>query len=137
MKNNNCIVSIPKDLRNIESKLLFGLTKRQLIGFTIASVISFTTVIALKDINIDLALYVSFALVAPIFFVVIFKKNNLKAETWIKLIIDYNYNYQHVRRYRITKSNIAIAKERGMKRNVRKKNARKVTPTSDKKQARR
>ena len=34
--NNNFVVSIPKELKTIKSKLFFGLTKRQLIGFGIA-----------------------------------------------------------------------------------------------------
>ncbi|MGQ0518006.1 PrgI family protein [Bacillus sp. D-CC] len=34
--NNNFVVSIPKELKTIKSKLFFGLTKRQLIGFSIA-----------------------------------------------------------------------------------------------------
>ncbi|MBG9516544.1 conjugative transposon membrane protein, partial [Bacillus thuringiensis] len=47
--NNNFVVSIPKELKNIKSKLFLGLTKRQLIGFSIALAISLPVFFLLKS----------------------------------------------------------------------------------------
>ncbi|MGR5992958.1 PrgI family protein [Bacillus cereus] len=55
--NNNFVVSIPKELKNIKSKLFLGLTKRQLIGFSIALAISLPVFFLLKSYSVDIALF--------------------------------------------------------------------------------
>lgn len=116
MNNNNFVVSIPKELKKIQSKLFFGLTKRQLIGFGTAIAIGISMFFLFTKIaNSDVAMYALFFSVAPIFFITIYTKDGLPAEKWIKLIIEYNYIYPPKRAYKITKNNKQIAKERRIK----------------------
>jgi|AKZA01.1.fsa_nt_gi hypothetical protein len=117
--NNNFIVEIPKELKSIKSKLIWGLTKRQLIAFIIAIVLVFPTFKLLVDISVNLAMYASFALTCPVFFITVYKNNNLVAETWIKLLIEYKFIYNNKRKFKIHKKNINIARQRGII-NVRK-----------------
>ena len=125
--NNNFIVEIPQELKNIKSKLLFGLTKRQLIGFICAAIVTFPIFLMLRNISTELAMYTSFALAAPILFITIYKNNNLVAETWIKLLIEYKLIYKNKRKFKVNKKNKNIAKERGFIKSVQKK---KSTPNT-------
>ena len=118
--NNNFVVSIPKELKTIKAKLFFGLTKRQLIGFSLAIIISVPLFLIFKTISIDLAMWSLFFVAMPILFCTMYQKNGMVAETWIKLILEYNYLYPNKRFYYVSKKNSQLAKERKII-NVKKK----------------
>ncbi|MEH7151340.1 PrgI family protein [Bacillus thuringiensis] len=121
--NNNFVVSIPKELKTIKSKLFFGLTKRQLIGFSIALAISLPVFFLLKSFSMDVALYGLFFTACPAIFATIFTKDGMPAETWIKLYLEYKYINPQKRYFKVSKRNVKIAAERNMmneKRKVRK-----------------
>jgi len=121
--NNNFVVSIPKELKTIKSKLFFGLTKRQLIGFTIALAISLPVFFLLKSFSLDVALYGIFFTACPVIFATIFTKDGMPAETWIKLYLEYKYLNPQKRYFKVSKRNAKVAAERNMmneKRKVRK-----------------
>lgn len=112
--NNNYIISIPKDLKKIQSKLFFGLTKRQLIGFSIGVLIGVTIFILLKSISLDIAMYALFFTTAPVIFATIYQKDNMYIEQWVKLMIEQKYLNPNKRYYKISKKNLKLAKERGL-----------------------
>lgn len=112
--NNNYIISIPQDLNRIQSKLFFGLTKRQLIGFGIGLIAGILIFIFVQNINIDLAMYALFIVSAPIIFATIYQKDNMYIEQWIKILIEQKYLNPNKRYYKISKRNLRIAKERGL-----------------------
>ncbi|MED3090139.1 PrgI family protein [Bacillus toyonensis] len=121
--NNNFVVSIPKELKNIKSKLFLGLTKRQLIGFSIALAISFPVFFLLKSFSLDVALFGLFFTACPAIFATIFTKDGMPAETWMKLYVEYKYLNPQKRTFRVSKRNGKVAAERNMmneKRKVRK-----------------
>ena len=74
---NNIIVPIPTELKDIKSELIFGLTKRQIIGFGITGAIAVPLFLILKNISLDLAMYSSFFIAVPIIFLTIYKKEKL------------------------------------------------------------
>ena len=116
MNNNNFVVSVPKELKRIKSKLFFGLTKRQLIGFGSAITIGLIVFFFFREIsNLDIAMYALFTAVAPIFFITIYTKDGMPAEKWIKLILEYNYLNPLKRTFKINSKNKDIAIERGIK----------------------
>lgn len=116
MNNNNFVVNVPKELKKIQAKLFFGLTKRQLIGFGSAILLGFLTFLSFKEIaNADIAMYALFIVVAPIFFITIYTKDGMPAEKWIKLILEYKYLNPLKRTFKITKSNVDLATERSIK----------------------
>ncbi|MBG9585481.1 conjugative transposon membrane protein [Bacillus thuringiensis] len=121
--NNNFVVSIPKELKTIKSKLFFGLTKRQLIGFSIALAIGLPVFFLLKSFSVDIALYGLFFTACPAIFATIFTKDGMPAETWIKLYLEYKYLNPQSRYFKVSKRNVKVAAERNMmneKRKVRK-----------------
>lgn len=121
--NNNFVVSIPKELKTIKSKLFFGLTKRQLIGFSIALAIGLPVFFLLKSFSLDVALYGLFFTACPAIFATIFTKDGMPAETWIKLYLEYKYLNPQKRYFKVSKRNVKVAAERNMmneKRKVRK-----------------
>lgn len=132
MNNNNFVVSIPKELKKIKSKLFFGLTKRQLIGFGTAIAVGLAVFLLVKElVNIDIAMYALFIAVAPIFFITIYTKDGMPAEKWIKLILEYKYLNPLKRTFRVTKANKELAIERGMKFGKRKrKRVAKIQPNA-------
>ncbi|MGF2800115.1 PrgI family protein [Bacillus cereus] len=121
--NNNFVVSIPKELKTIKSKLFLGLTKRQLIGFSITLAISLPVFFLLKSFSVDIALYGLFFTACPAIFATIFTKDGMPAETWIKLYLEYKYLNPQRRYFKVSKRNVKVAAERNMmneKRKVRK-----------------
>lgn len=121
--NNNFVVSIPKELKTIKSKLVFGLTKRQLIGFSIALAMGLPAFFLLKSFSLDIALYGLFFTACPAIFITIFTKDGMPAETWIKLYLEYKYLNPQKRYFKVSKRNVKVAAERNMmneKRKVRK-----------------
>lgn len=112
--NNNYIISIPTDLKKIQSKLFFGLTKRQLIGFGLGLLVGITVFIIFKNISLDIAMYSLFFLTAPILFATIYQKDNMYIEQWIKLMIEQKYLNPNKRYYKVTKRNVRLAKQRGL-----------------------
>lgn len=112
--NNNFVVSIPKELRNIKSKLFFGLTKRQLIGFAIALALGLPVFFMLKKFNVDVAMYGLFFTALPIIFGTIFTKDGMPAEVWLKIFIEYKYLNPQRRYYKVSKRNKGLAAERNM-----------------------
>lgn len=132
--NNNFVVSIPKDLKTIKSKLFFGLTKRQLIGFSIALAIGLPVFFLLKSYSVDIALYGLFFTACPAIFATIFTKDGMPAETWIKLYLEFKYLNPQKRYFKVSKRNVKVAAERNMmneKRKVRKtKSVSSVAKTS-------
>lgn len=114
MNGSNFVVSIPKELKNIKAKLFMGLTKRQIIGFGITLAISLPVFFFFKKFNLDLALLMLFLTALPVLFCTIFTKDGMAAETWIKLFIEYKFLNPQKRRYRVTKRNHILAKERNM-----------------------
>lgn len=112
--NNNFVVSIPKELKNIKSKLFFGLTKRQLIGFGIALALGLPVFFMLKKFNVDVAMYGLFFTALPIIFGTIFTKDGMPAEVWLKIFIEYKYLNPQRRYYKVSKRNEGLAAERNM-----------------------
>lgn len=112
--NNNFVVTIPSDLKKIESKLMLGLTKRQLIGLSITTAFAVPVFIILKTISVDIALYGLFFVSAPVLFATIFKKDGMVTETWVRLYLEYKYLNPQKRYYGVSKKNRKLAEERKM-----------------------
>ncbi|WP_186672957.1 PrgI family protein [Sporosarcina sp. BP05] len=125
--NNNFVVSIPKELKTIKSKLFFGLTKRQLIGFGLAIALALPVFFMLKVYSTDLAMYGLFLTALPTIFGTIFTKDGMPAETWVKIILEYKYLNPKTRYFKVSKKNRKLALERNM---VHVKKARKTKSVS-------
>ncbi|MGR5978893.1 PrgI family protein [Bacillus cereus] len=118
--NNNFVVSIPKELKHIKSKLFFGLTKRQLIGFSITLAVGLPVFFILKKVSVDVALFGLFLTASPVLFATIFTKDGMPAETWLKLYVEYTFLNPRKRTFQVSKQNAIVAKERNMLNEKRK-----------------
>lgn len=131
--NNNFVVSIPKELKTIKSKLFFGLTKRQLIGFGIAIAIALPVFFMLNKYNTDLAMYGLFFTALPIIFGTMFTKDGMPTEVWVKIFLEFKYLNPQTRYFKVSKKNGKLALERNM---VDDKKIRKTKPVSSSSKAR-
>lgn len=110
---NNIVVPIPTELKDIKSELVFGLTKRQVVGFGVTGALVIPAFLLLKNFNLSLAMYGSFLLGVPIIFMTIFTKEKLYAEKWLKNILEKRVLFKEKRLYKVTAKNREVAIARG------------------------
>lgn len=78
-------VNIPKDLSAIKTKVAFGLTKRQLICFSIAAVTGIPFYFLVRSfVGNDIALVGMILLMLPMFFIALFEKDGQPLEKVLK-----------------------------------------------------
>lgn len=95
-------VPIPKDLKKVKTKVAFNLTKRQLIGFTIAGLIGIPIYLFMrKVVPNDIAVIFLIVSTLPIFFITLFEKDGLSFEKYFKCIYLHKF-YQPQKRVRKT-----------------------------------
>lgn len=91
-------VQIPKDLSKVKTKVAFNLTKRQLIGFSIALLIGFPIYLYTRgflgnDISVILVMLLTF----PIFFITFYEKDGLRFEVYLKSIFKFKFYHSMFR----------------------------------------
>ncbi|BBM56795.1 conjugative transposon protein [Leptotrichia trevisanii] len=93
-------VPIPKDLKKVKTKVAFNLTKRQLIGFTLAGLVGLPIYLFMrKFVPNDIAVIFLILSMLPIFFIMLFEKDGLTFEKYFKHIY-LNKFYQPKKRVR-------------------------------------
>lgn len=110
---NNIVAPVPTELKDIKSELVFGLTKRQVVGFGVTGALVIPAFLLLKNFNLSLAMYGSFLLGVPIIFMTIFTKEKLYAEKWLKNILEKRVLFKEKRLYKVTAKNREVAIARG------------------------
>ena len=82
-------VNVPKDLTKVKTKVALNLTKRQLIGFTIAGLIGFPVYLMVKKVlPNDLSMLIMIGVSFPIIFATLYEKDGIYFEKYWKYIID-------------------------------------------------
>ncbi|HER5781940.1 TPA: PrgI family protein [Streptococcus agalactiae] len=93
-------VPIPKDLNRVKTKVAFNLTKRQLIGFTLAGLVGIPVYLFMRKIvPNDIAVIFLIVSTLPIFFITLFEKDGLTFEKYFKYIYLHKF-YQPQKRVR-------------------------------------
>ena len=93
-------VQIPKDLKKVKTKVAFNLTKRQLIGFTIAGLVGIPVYLFMRKFVLnDIAVIFLIVSTRPIFFITLFEKDGLTFEKYFKYIYLHKF-YQPQKRVR-------------------------------------
>lgn len=78
-------VPVPKDLAKVKTKVAFGLTKRQLICFSLAAVVGVPVYLLSRlAIGNTPAVLVMIVLILPFFFVAMYEKDGIPAEKVLK-----------------------------------------------------
>ena len=97
---NDGYAPIPKDLIKVKTKVAFNLTRRQLIGFTIAGFVGIPVYLFMrKFMPNDIAILFLIISTLPIFFVTLFEKDGLTFEKYFKYIYLHKF-YQPPTRVR-------------------------------------
>ena len=93
-------VPIPKDLKKVKTKVAFNLTRRQLIGFSVAALVGIPTYLFMrKFVPNDIAIIFLIVATLPIFFITLFEKDGLTFEKYFKYIYLHKF-YQPQKRVR-------------------------------------
>lgn len=93
-------VPIPKDLKKVKTKVALNLTKRQLIGFSVAALIGIPIYLFMrKFVTNDIAVIFLIVATLPIFFITLFEKDGLTFEKYFKHIYLHKF-YQPQKRVR-------------------------------------
>lgn len=127
---NNIITQIPTELKDIKSKLMLGLTRRQLIGFGLTGIVVVPSFLFLKRFDLNVAMYGAFFVGAPIIFATLYTKDKLNVEKSFKNWLETNVLFKEKRRYQLTEENMEIAIERGLIKDDRKKKLSSKSTTS-------
>ena len=93
-------VPIPKDLKKVKTKVAFNLTRRQLIGFSVAALVGIPTYLFMrKFVPNDIEVIFLIVATLPIFFITLFEKDGLTFEKYFKYIYLHKF-YQPGKRVR-------------------------------------
>ncbi len=93
-------IAVPRDLTKVKSKVMFNLTKRQLICFSLAALIGVPSFFLLRKVgDSTFAAMGMMALMMPMFFVGMYQKNGEPLEVILAHFIQANFLRPKVRIY--------------------------------------
>lgn len=77
-------ISVPRDLTKVKSKIIFNLTKRQLICFGVAALIGVPSFFLIKSVaTVNVAVMGMMVIMMPIFFFAMYEKNGRPLEVYL------------------------------------------------------
>ena len=94
-------ISVPRDLTRVKSKVLFNLTKRQLICFGAAALIGVPSFFLLRKVgNISLAAMAMIIIMMPLFLLAMYERDGQPLEVLAKHFIVTRFIRPKIRPYR-------------------------------------
>lgn len=93
-------VQMPKDLEKIKTKIIFNLTKRQLICFSAAMIVGYIFYRLTEDFNQDIRLYLMMAVISPFAIAGIYEKNGVSFENYLKYRYETEIKHPKMRIYK-------------------------------------
>lgn len=105
-------VPVPKDLNRVKTKVMFNLTKRQLICFALAAAVGVPVFfIAKARLELSVAAMVMVAIMLPFIFFALYEKDGQPAEKILGHVIKSMFLRDRVRPYRTNNLYAAIQHE--------------------------
>ena len=105
-------ISVPRDLTKVKSKVMFNLTRRQLICFSIGALIGLPTFFLIKLFaSISVAAMGMMVVMMPMFFLAMYEKNGQPLEVYLGNIIQQNFKRPKVRPYATDNYYAALMRE--------------------------
>ena len=93
-------ISVPRDLTKVKSKVMFNLTKRQLICFGVAVLIGVPSFFLLKEITkVNTAVMGMMVIMMPFFFLAMYEKNGQPLEVILNHMIQAIFIRPKIRPY--------------------------------------
>jgi hypothetical protein len=94
-------ISVPRDLTKVKSKVMFNLTKRQLICFGSAALIGVPSFFLIKKfMSLSVAALLMMIIMMPFFFFAMYEKNGQHLEVILKHFIEANFIKPKIRPYK-------------------------------------
>lgn len=94
-------ISVPRDLTKVKSKVMFNLTKRQLICFGMAVLIGVPSFFLLKEITkVNTAVMGMMVIMMPFFFLAMYEKNGQPLEVILNHMIQAIFIRPKIRPYK-------------------------------------
>ena len=105
-------ISVPRDLTKVKSKVMFNLTKRQLICFGVAALNGVPTFFLLKSIgSTSMAAMGMMVVMMPLFFLAMYEKNGQPLEVFMGHFIQANFTRPKIRPYQTDNYYAALMRE--------------------------
>ena len=125
-------VTIPKDLSRVQSKVLFGLTKRQVICFGAAALIGVPLFFLTKEaLGTTTAALCMILVMLPFFLFAMYQRNGQPLEVFLGHLIENKFTRPKVRIYQTNNLYSALVRQYELEQEVRKiagKNGKKRAP---------
>ena len=93
-------ISVPRDLTRVKSKVMFNLTKRQLICFGLAALIGVPSFFLLKTVvKVNTAVMGMMVIMMPLFFLAMYEKNGQPLEVILNHMMQAVFKRPKIRPY--------------------------------------
>ena len=114
-------VTVPKDLSKVQSKVLFNLTKRQLICFTPAVLIGVPLFFLTRNsIGNSPATLLMIVVMLPFFLFAMYEHNGQPLEVYLRNMYNCKFKRPKARPYQIRNMYIALEEQRKLEKEVKK-----------------
>lgn len=102
-------ISVPRDLTKVKSKVMFNLTKRQLICFSVAVLIGVPSFFLIKQIaSTSTAAIGMMVIMMPFFFLAMYEKNGQHLEVILRHLIEATFVRPKERPYKTNNNYAAL-----------------------------
>ena len=114
-------ISVPRDLTKVKSKVMFNLTKRQLICFSVAALIGVPSFFLIKSVaSLSVAAFCMIAIMMPFFFMALYEKNGQPLEVILKHFIEATFIRPKQRPYKINNYYSALERQADAEKKIKK-----------------
>ena len=112
-------ISVPRDLTKVKSKVMFNLTKRQLICFGLGALMGVPTFFMVKSVaSGSTAAMVMMIVMMPMFFLAMYEKNGQPLEVFLGHFIEANFTRPKVRPYKTNNYYAVLNKQAQLEKEV-------------------
>lgn len=112
-------ISVPRDLTKVKSKMMFNLTKRQLICFGMAAFIGVPSFFLMKTVmSVNTAVMGMMVIMMPFFFLAMYEKNGQPLEVILNHMIQAVFKRPKIRPYATDNYYSALARQAEAERKV-------------------
>lgn len=102
-------ISVPRDLTKVKSKVMFNLTKRQLICFSVAALLGVPSSFLIKQIAATSAAAIGMiTIMMPFFFFAMYERNGQHLEVILRHFIEATFIRPKQRPYKTDKLNQSL-----------------------------
>ena len=113
-------VSVPKDLTKIKTKVMFNLTKRQLVCFSAAAIVAVPLFFLVKDsVGVSAAALGMIVAALPFFMLAMYEKNGLPLEKHINHYLNVRFLRAKQRPYQINNFYAVLGRQAQLDKEVK------------------